>query len=72
MGRPSAGWPLARSQKDWDESYYADAGPPEALAYKIEIWEAWERKNGWRVETPRIPGLAYPTWDELEARWNRE
>jgi GNAT superfamily N-acetyltransferase len=46
--------------------------PPEALAHKITVWEAWDRHHGWRVETPRIPGLAYPTWTELTARWEAE
>jgi GNAT superfamily N-acetyltransferase len=64
-----SGWPLVRSAVEWEKCYYADGGPPEALAYKIAIWEAWDVKHGWRVETPRIPGLSYPTWDELEARW---
>jgi GNAT superfamily N-acetyltransferase len=67
-----AGWPLVRSQEQWKNSYYADAGPPEALAYKIGIWEAWDRDHGWIVETPRIPGIPYPTWGELEARWDAE
>ena len=62
------GWPLVRSREEWERSYFADAGPPEALAYKITIWEAWDRKHGRVVSTPRIPGLEYPTWDELEAR----
>jgi len=64
------GWPLVRSPEEWERSHYADAGPPEALAYKITIWEAWARKRGWNVTTPRLPGLEYPTWDELEARWD--
>lgn len=63
------GWPLVRSREEWERSYFADAGAPESLAYKITIWEAWARKHGWNVETPRIPGLEYPTWDEFEARW---
>jgi GNAT superfamily N-acetyltransferase len=67
-----AGWPLIRSKEEWDNSYFADAGPPEALAHKISIWEAFDRHHGWRVETPRIPGLTYPTWEELEARWAAE
>lgn len=67
-----AGWPLIRSEEEWERSSFADAGPPEALAYKISTWEAWDRHRGWRVETPRIPGLAYPTWEELEARWEAE
>jgi len=66
------GWPLVRSAEQWKESYYADSGPPEALAYKITIWEAYARSKGWIVETPRIAGLAYPTWDEFEARWAKE
>jgi GNAT superfamily N-acetyltransferase len=66
------GWPLVRSREQWDECYYADAGAPEALAYKIAIWEAWDRNHGWAVDTPRIPGLEYPTWDEFEARWKAE
>jgi hypothetical protein len=67
-----AGWPLVRSAEEWQRSCYADAGPPEALARKIGIWEAWDRHHGWRVETPRIPGIAYPTWVELEAKWEAE
>lgn len=67
-----AGWPLVRSAEEWEGSHYADAGPPEALAYKIQIWEAWDTHHGWIVETPRIPGLAYPTWTELQAKWATE
>jgi GNAT superfamily N-acetyltransferase len=66
------GWPLVRSPEDWQQSYFADAGAPESLAYKITLWEAWAAKSGWLVQTPRIAGLAYPTWDELEARWRAE
>ena len=66
------GWPLVRSAEQWKENYYADSGPPEALAYKITIWEAYARSKGWIVETPRIAGLEYPTWEEFEARWGKE
>lgn len=66
------GWPLVRSPEEWARSYYADAGPPEALAYKITLWEAWARKRGWSGATPRIPGVEYPTWEEYEARWTAE
>lgn len=66
------GWPLVRSAEQWEENYYADSGPPEALAYKITIWEAYARSKGWIVDTPRIAGLEYPTWDEFEARWAKE
>jgi GNAT superfamily N-acetyltransferase len=64
------GWPLVRSGQAWEEQRHNDFGSPESLAYKITIWEAWDRKQGFRVETPRIPGLQYPTWDELQASWN--
>lgn len=63
------GWPLVRSGSEWEKQRHNDFGSPEALAYKIAIWEAWDRKHGFRVETPRIAGLHYPTWDELEAEW---
>jgi hypothetical protein len=66
------GWPLVRSRAEWRRSYYADAGAPEALAYNITIWEAWEKHMGWIVDTPRIPGLEYPTWEEFQARWKKE
>jgi GNAT superfamily N-acetyltransferase len=64
------GWPLIRSTELWKQHRHADGGPPEALAYKISIWEASDREHGFRVDTPRIPGLQYPTWSELEARWS--
>ncbi len=38
---------------------------PEGLADKITIFEAYARHCRFRVETPRIPGLTYPAWDEL-------
>ncbi|MBI5549226.1 MAG: GNAT family N-acetyltransferase [Deltaproteobacteria bacterium] len=63
------GWPLVRSQEHWDRERFSDASAPESLARKIQVWEAWAAKHGWRVETPRIAGLEYPTWDELEAQW---
>jgi GNAT superfamily N-acetyltransferase len=60
---------LIRSPERWEEARHADADAPEALAYKITIWEAFDRAHGWRVAQPRIPGLVYPTWAEFEARW---
>lgn len=66
------GWPLVRSREAWDECRVSDFGPPESLAYKITIWEAWHHKHGWQVQTPRILGLAYPTWDELEVQWEAQ
>lgn len=65
------GWPLIRSPETWERHRIADAGPPEALAHRITAWEAWDRAHGWVVETPRIPGLDYPTWAALEAEWKR-
>jgi GNAT superfamily N-acetyltransferase len=65
------GWPLIRSREHWERSRGSDLGHPEALAYRITTWEAWARKHGWRVDTPRIPGLEYPSWEMLEARWKR-
>lgn len=64
-----AGWPLVRSPDHWAHSRWSDAGSPEALAYRITVWEAWDRAHGWKVETPRIPGVIYPTWSEFEAEW---
>lgn len=66
------GWPLIRSSEAWDKYCYADGGAPEALASKIVVWEAWDRAHGWQVQTPRIPGLTYSSWEELEASWNAE
>lgn len=66
------GWPLVRSRGHWNRSRHADFGPPEALAYKITLWEAWAKKHEWIVGTPRIPGLEYPSWHEFEARVLRE
>ncbi len=66
------GWPLVRSPESWDQCRFSDLGSPESLAHKIAIWEAWSRAHGWRVETPSIPGLDYPTWDALQAEWSAE
>lgn len=56
-----AGWPLIRSPEHWAERHqWSDTGMPEGLAYKITVFEAYTRRFGFRVETPRIPGLSYP------------
>ena len=68
----SAGWPLVRSQQDWDRAYHVANASPEGLAHQIQIWEAWDRRAGFDVSAPRIPGLSYPTWEELDARWAAE
>lgn len=66
------GFPLIESQQAWDERWCGDAGAPEALAYKISVWEARTRQRGWRCDTPTIPGLRYPTWTELQVKWQQE
>jgi GNAT superfamily N-acetyltransferase len=68
------GWPLICDDDKWHEQCergWSDFGGPEGLAFKIRIWEAWARSKGWLVETPRIPGVDYPPWAELEAAWAR-
>jgi hypothetical protein len=42
-------------------SEYRLGGIPD----KIAIFEAYARHCRFRVQTPRIPGLIYPAWDEL-------
>jgi GNAT superfamily N-acetyltransferase len=62
-----AGWPLIRSEETWEHRYHwSDAGQPEGLAYKIEIFEAVDRERGFDVRTPRIPGIQYRNLDEIE------
>ena len=61
-----AGWPLIRSEEAWEKRYHwSDAGQPEGLAYKIEVFEAVDRDRGFDVRTPRIPGLQYRGLDEI-------
>lgn len=57
------GWPLVLPGKSADK-WCGDAGPPEAIARRIVLWEAWYEKRGWRSTAPRVPGLAYVSWDE--------
>lgn len=62
-----AGWPLVRSEENWEHRHHwSDAGEPEGLAYKIEIFEAVFRERGFEIRTPRIPGLQYRDLDENE------
>lgn len=61
-----AGWPLIRSEETWERRYdWSDAGEPEGLACKIEIFEAVSRQSGFDVRTPRIPGIQYRKLDEI-------
>jgi GNAT superfamily N-acetyltransferase len=60
------GWPLIRSQEEWARRHGGcDIGGPEAFAERIRLYEALARRSGWAVETPRIPGLTYPSYEEL-------
>ncbi len=61
------GFPLVRSPEAWERRHdSADAGEPEGLAYKIELFEAWDRRSGFTVRTPRIPGIAYREWEDID------
>ena len=66
------GWPLITDDCEWHEQLrrgWSDMGGPEGLAFKIRIWEAWVRQRGFRVDTPTIPGIDYPSWQSLEEGW---
>ncbi len=60
------GWPLIRSDELWREGRWADFGPPESLAYKIEVFEAVARRDGFVVPSPRIPGIVYRDLDAID------
>lgn len=64
-----AGWPLLRSRDAFDESRGSDIGGPEVLACKIAVFEHVDRRHGFEVLTPRIPGLPY---DEVAQRFEGE
>lgn len=53
------GWPLVRAGDDLDDAGVYDLGGPDVLAHKIGIFEALDRRSGFDVRTPRIPGLPY-------------
>ena len=53
------GWPLLRAGEDIHGAAPYDAGGPCVLAYKIGVFEALDRRSGFDVRTPRIPGLPY-------------
>jgi hypothetical protein len=61
------GWPLLRTDASWRNRHaHADGGYPEGLAGKIEIFEAYDRKCGFEVRTPRIPGIPYRDYDAID------
>jgi hypothetical protein len=53
------GWPLLRSRRMFDEARGGDVGGPEVLAHKIGVFEYLDRRHGFDVRTPVIPGLPY-------------
>jgi GNAT superfamily N-acetyltransferase len=66
------GWPLIGSADEWSAQRRrggSDLGGPAELAWKIRVWEALARHSGWQANTPRIPGLDYPSWAGLEREW---
>lgn len=67
LGLAIHGFPLVRSDAEWQDRHFsADFGGPEGLAYKIEIFEAVDRRDGFQVSTPRIPGLSYRAYDDID------
>ena len=64
------GWPLIRSEEARARRHrWSDTGEPEGLAYKIEIFEALDRRHGFTVRAPRIPRLRYRDLDEIDSSW---
>jgi GNAT superfamily N-acetyltransferase len=53
------GWPLLRAGDDLDEVAGYDIGGPAVLARKIAIFDYLDRRSGFDVRAPRIPGLPY-------------
>lgn len=67
LGLAVRGFPLIRSDAAWDNRHYhADGGEVEGLAYKIEIFEAIDRRYGFELRTPRIPGIQYRDYDDID------
>jgi hypothetical protein len=53
------GWPLLRAGDDLGEAGIYDIGGPDVLAYKIAMFEFFDRQSGFDVRVPHIPGLPY-------------
>ncbi|KYF78966.1 hypothetical protein BE11_13240 [Sorangium cellulosum] len=65
------GFPLLRSLTRPEDGWRARHGPPcagepEGLARAIERFEAVERSFGFDVRTPRIPGVLYRAYDDID------
>ena len=58
-------WPLLRSRERFDEAKGWDLGGPEVLAQRIAVFEHLDRRHGFDVRTPVIPGLPYEEIAEL-------
>lgn len=67
IGLAVHGFPLVRSAERWEKRHESsELGDPEGLAHKIEIFEAIDRGNGFEVRTPRIPGISYRDYDDID------
>jgi len=55
------GWPLLRAGDDIDEVAGYDIGGPDVLACRIAVFDHLDRRSGFDVRAPRIPGLPYET-----------
>lgn len=67
LGLAVRGFPLIRSEEAWENRHrHAEGGDVEGLAYKIEIFEAIDRRYGFKLRTPRIPGLPYRDYDDID------
>jgi hypothetical protein len=53
------GWPLIRSAEKWEREHHNDFGFPEALAYKVVIWEAWAKARQFVVPSVRGADRGY-------------
>jgi hypothetical protein len=53
------GWPLLRAGDDIDDVAGCDIGGPAVLARRIAIFDYLDRRSGFDVRAPRIPGLPY-------------
>jgi GNAT superfamily N-acetyltransferase len=62
-----AGWPLFQTADEQQAVWLSDGGRSGGLALRIESYEALARHLGWVVKTPRIPGIAYRSYEELFA-----
>ncbi|XXX73185.1 GNAT family N-acetyltransferase [Sorangium sp. So ce134] len=61
------GFPLLRSEgRARERRRSPGSGEPEGLAYKIELFEAVDRSFGFDVRTPRVPGLLYRAYDDID------